>query len=295
MNEAFEDCTGLTSVTIPNSVASIGSGAFYGCSGLTSVTIGGSVTSIGNYAFKGCSGLTSVTIPNSVTSIGNEAFSGCSGLTSVTIGNSVTSIGDKAFYTCRGLTSITIPNSVTTLGDWVFYYCEGLSSITIPNSVTSIGDNAFYCCLGLTSVTIGSGVSEIGENAFGGNYPLRYIYSLAEYPPLIYNNTFNYVPKTIPVYIPKGTKEDYEFEWSEFTNFIETDFAGVEDNEITNNEIKVIAGNGIEISDYYGRIRIVNLAGQVVKDVYVDGYIQLSLPKGIYVVVTEDNSQKVIL
>ena len=94
---AFEDCSGLTSVTIPNSVTSIGESAFYYCSSLTSVTIPNSVTSIGNFAFYYCKGLTSVTIPNSVTSIGKYAFANCSGLTSVTIPNSVTSIGYRAF------------------------------------------------------------------------------------------------------------------------------------------------------------------------------------------------------
>ena len=75
--DAFNDCSDVTSVTIPNSVTSIGASAFKGCSGLTSVTIPNSVTSIGKYAFAGCSGLTSVTIPNSVTSIGGYAFEGC--------------------------------------------------------------------------------------------------------------------------------------------------------------------------------------------------------------------------
>ncbi len=88
---------GLTSVTIPDSVTSIGEYAFAGCTGLTSVTIGNSVTSIGISAFHDCTGLTSVTIPNSVTSIGYCAFYGCNGLTSVTIGNSVTSIGIVRF------------------------------------------------------------------------------------------------------------------------------------------------------------------------------------------------------
>ncbi len=101
---AFSNCSGLTSVTIPNSVTSIEYYAFSNCSSLTSITIPNSVTSIGMSAFRGCSGLTSITIPNSVTSIGYQAFWGCDGLTSVTIPNSVTSIGEGAFYNCTGLT-----------------------------------------------------------------------------------------------------------------------------------------------------------------------------------------------
>ena len=97
---AFRDCSGLTSLTIPSSVTSIGRAAFLGCSGLTSLTIPSRVTSIGDKAFYGCSGLTSLTIPSSVTSIGWGAFRGCSGLTSLTIPSSVTEIGNQTFYCC---------------------------------------------------------------------------------------------------------------------------------------------------------------------------------------------------
>ena len=188
---AFYGCRGLTSVTISDSVTSIGGEAFRGCSGLTSVTIPDSVTSIGGSAFDGCTGLTSITIPDSATSIGSSAFSGCSGLTSVTIGDSVTSIGDSAFYNCSGLTTITIPdsvtsigssafsgcsgltsviigNSVTNIGEYAFKGCSGLTSLTIPDSVTSIGNSAFYDCSSLTSVTIGNSVRGIGSSAFYG-------------------------------------------------------------------------------------------------------------------------------
>ncbi len=113
---AFNDCSGLTSVTIPDSVKSIGWCAFYGCSGLTSVTIPDGVTSIEYETFSDCSGLTSVTIPDGVTSIGEGAFEGCSGLTSVTIPDGVTSIARHAFYNCSGLASVTIPESVTSIG-----------------------------------------------------------------------------------------------------------------------------------------------------------------------------------
>ncbi len=142
----------VTSITIPDSVTSIGEYAFYGCSGLTSVTIGNSVTSIGNSAFLGCTGLTSVTIGNRVTSIGERAFRNCSSLTSITIPDSVTSIGRGAFYGCSGLTIVTIPDSVTSIGSRAFQYCSGLTSITIPDSVTSIGYTAFSGCYRLVEV-----------------------------------------------------------------------------------------------------------------------------------------------
>lgn len=105
-SQAFKGCTGLTSVTLPNSVTRIGYEAFYGCTDLPSVTIPNSVTSIGDEAFSGCRGLPSVIIPNSVTEIGRSAFFGCTGLTSVTIGTSVSSIGDGAFFGCTDLKKV---------------------------------------------------------------------------------------------------------------------------------------------------------------------------------------------
>ena len=196
---AFEYCSSLSSVIIPNSVTSIGESAFKYCSSLSSVIIPNSVTSIGYIAFYGCSGLTSLTIPNTVTSIGSSAFNGCSGLTSLTIPNTVTSIGYGAFADCSGLTSIivssgntvydsrgncnaivhtatntlvtgcqntTIPNSVTSIGNGAFEWCRNLVSVTIPNSVTSIGKWAFHGCFNLDSVTIPASVTSIGEGAF---------------------------------------------------------------------------------------------------------------------------------
>lgn len=165
-DEAFNNCSGLTNVVIPESVTSIGNSAFYKCSGLPNVVIPESVTSIGANAFNRCSSLTSVTIPNSVTSIGDSAFFGCSGLTSVTIPNSVTSISNSTFSCCSGLTSVTIPNSVTSIGDNAFEYCKGLWNVTISEGVESIGFRAFYQCDRLTSVTIPSSVTSIGEAAF---------------------------------------------------------------------------------------------------------------------------------
>ena len=112
---------GLKSVTIPDSVVSIGESAFSGCSGLESVTIPNGVTNIGASAFSGCSGLTSMTIPDSVTNIGYAAFGGCSGLTSVTIPDSVTRIGREAFFRCSGLTGVIFAGDAPSVDNYTFY------------------------------------------------------------------------------------------------------------------------------------------------------------------------------
>ena len=153
------------SITIPDSVTSLGTSAFGGCNGLTSIAIPDSITSIGASAFGGCNGLTCVTIPNSVESIGDYAFYNCTSLTSVIIPDSITSIADGVF-SCSGLTSITIPNSVTSIGNWAFDFCTSLISITIPSSVTCIGDIVFYHCTSLTSITIPDSVTSIGNDVF---------------------------------------------------------------------------------------------------------------------------------
>jgi hypothetical protein len=154
---AFSACTNLTTVAIGNGVTNIAAFTFWDCTSLTSVTIGKSVTSIGYYAFGGgCRSLTSITIPDSVAIIEYGGFEGCTGLTSITIPNSITSIGGRAFAACDNLTSIIIPNSVRSIGEEAFYYCDRLTTVTIGNSVTNIGGRAFAACFDLTAINVDS-------------------------------------------------------------------------------------------------------------------------------------------
>ena len=201
---AFEGCSNLASVVMPENITEIGDLAFDGCTGLTSVVIPSNVTTIGEDAFSHCP-MTTVTIPESVSVIRSWAFSDCTALTSVTIPKSVTSIGINPFSNCLNLNTIMvatgneiynshdncnaivetatntlisgckntmIPNSVTSIGDHAFRNCSGLTTVTIPNSVTSIGNWAFYQCDGLTSLTIPESVTSIGYWGFADCYGL---------------------------------------------------------------------------------------------------------------------------
>ena len=164
--EAFDDCTSLVLIDIPNSVTEIGRSAFGGCISLKSIDIPNSVAEIGSSAFYGCTSLNSIDIPNSVTEIGWSAFDGCTSLVSINIPNSVTEIGEYAFEECTSLESINIPNSVTKIDRYAFVECTSLKSISIPNSVIDIGNEAFVDCTSLVSIDIPNSVTEIGDFAF---------------------------------------------------------------------------------------------------------------------------------
>ena len=196
---AFDQCTGMTSVTIPENVESIGLVAFSQCTGLTSVTIPRSVSMIGERVFQYCSNLeeilveegsnyycseggvlydidkttllqfpgakTECNIPEGVHTIGELAFYCSYKLTSVTIPTSVTEIGDNAFWLCIGLTSVTIPGSVEYIAEYAFVGCDGLTSVIISEGVKVI-NGAFGSCDGLTSVTIPASVTRLIGNPF---------------------------------------------------------------------------------------------------------------------------------
>ena len=140
-----------------SNIISIENWAFQNCSSLTTISLPDSVTSIGTEAFRSCSSLTTISLPDSLTSIGGSAFQNCASLTSISLPDSLTSIGGWAFQYCTSLTTIKLPNSLTSIGSAAFGYCTSLTTIKLPNSLTSIGSAAFGGCSSLENVTIENG------------------------------------------------------------------------------------------------------------------------------------------
>ena len=189
---AFYECTSLKSVTIPNSVKTIGMGAFQYCTSLTSVTIPNSVTTIGNDnsysssltslitpsalisygAFYGCTGLTSVVFnAENCTTMGYESypvFAGCSNLVSLTIGESVNTIPECAFNGCSSITSVNFDAKNCTSTGNSFNGWTNIKTLTIGGKVQSIPDNAFEGCSSLRSIAVPHSVTHIGTKAFNG-------------------------------------------------------------------------------------------------------------------------------
>ena len=138
------------------------------CSNIHSVTIPQSVTSIGYEAFCYCKNLQSLTLEGDIESMGDGAFAYCASLKTFPLVGNIQKIGDYAFYRCDDLENVTIPESVTSIGDYAFYYCDDLGNVTIPQSITYIGNYAFADCnrLKLTTPSLGEKLQTIGEYAF---------------------------------------------------------------------------------------------------------------------------------
>ena len=185
---AFSDMTSLTSITLPDSLISVGEAAFSGC-GIINITLPSGVTEIGLDAFADCtelefisipdgvtvipeglffmcSALSSISLPKNLTAINEAAFGNCTSLTEITIPNSVITIGDGAFIGCSSLTELTLPDNLTTINESVLGGCSSLTNITIPDSVVTINKEAFAYCSSLTSVEFPAGLESIGPMAF---------------------------------------------------------------------------------------------------------------------------------
>ena len=164
--DAFKDCTNLTSVIMLDYVTEIGDYAFSGCENLASLILPKKLETVGEGAFEGCKALTSIDLPDNVMTIGGSAFRGCSSLESVSIPNGAKFEGGYVFADCTSLVSVTLPGCMENLEDYMFSGCEGLEMVFIREGTRTIGRGAFRNCEKLKLVEIPYSVYYISDYAF---------------------------------------------------------------------------------------------------------------------------------
>lgn len=173
---AFANCAKLEQVSFPAGLTSIDLGAFENCTALTAVTLPKRLTELGSEVFKNCSALKSVWIPKSLTNNGlGDGFKGCTALTDITFETGITKIADRQFDGSP-IKSITIPGTVTTVGMSAFSDCANLTAIDLPSSVTEIDGHAFDNCTALTAVTLPKHLRKLGTDAFAGCTALKSVF-----------------------------------------------------------------------------------------------------------------------
>ena len=194
--------TKIHSVTIPQSVTSIGKDAFAQCRALQSLTIDDAATSIGDWAFDECYKLTTLSLGKKITTIGDYAFYDCRILNNVTIPQSVTSIGDQAFGCCYGMDSFTIKDAATSIGEYAFFYCQSLTTLSLGENITTIGDDAFRSCYKLETITLPAGLASFGNCLIGCPAGRKWDYHGNPINPIgaiYYNNDWDHA-KELPGY-----------------------------------------------------------------------------------------------
>ena len=201
--------TSITTVVIGSGAVNVGSYAFHGGTtganypNLTSVSIPDTVKTVGSYAFYNCKALADAELPAGLQALGGSSFSGTA-LTAVTIPASLVTFDSDVFRSCTSLQSLTIEDGVTKLGMQAFLSCTALESVTIPGSVTYAGNSTFKNCTSLQNVTLSEGLTTLGYSMFSGCTSLAGITlpeSLTEVPYMAFANCTALTKITFPVHI----------------------------------------------------------------------------------------------
>ena len=273
---AFYDCSGLSVVTLPETVERIGMYAFQNCAALKTINIPGGLTFLGEQAFGECAALDGIKLPATLNNTGVSAFEGCTSLKDITIANGITSIPDGMFARCEALEKLEIPQSVTEIGGWALSNCislkqltlnEGLESIgecaisfcyelqdiTLPSTVTTIGTNAFAYCLSLSQFTFSKDIETVGDYIFDNCEMLGMIRSVSNMPFKVMNDKLvDYKDQTV-ICVPVGARDNYinDEAWKGFAEYRE-----ISDNDTCDYRLRRISKDGFNfiVSDLDSRL-----------------------------------------
>lgn len=246
-NEAFRDCTGLTSVSISDGITAIQEGAFLNCSALESISIPTTVTSISNNIFVKCTSLTSITIPEGVTNLGNYVFSGCTALTTVSLPSTLKGMGDNSFNDCTVLTNLTVADGNEhfavqdgalyeqtdgVLTRLVFVLADAEGEFVIPSTVTEIAPRAFSGATGVTSIFVPKSVTKIGDSSLKGTALAKVTFESST-PASLHKYA---VSSTTSLRVPYDALDAYKEAWGDKYSYVELP--------------KFTAGDNISIESY---------------------------------------------
>lgn len=253
---AFEGCTGsatinckigttsfasalFSNIEIGNNTSSIGIRAFDNCTSIKSITIPQSITSIDSYAFNGCSSIENVYYEGDISKWCNNIYfakyssnplhNGANlhirgiEVSNIEIPSSITCIRPYAFYGCKNISSVIIPQKVTEISEYAFSHCSSLSNIVIPESITEIKNSVFSLCNNLTSIIIPSSIETIGYHAFFNCTNLRHVYCKATIPPVGYDDMFYGNAEERKIYVPRESVDTYKKtpRWNVYADDIE--------------------------------------------------------------------------
>ncbi len=223
---AFENCTSLALTTLPSNLLNLSDRAFYNCTSLAITSLPETITSYGGSIFYGCTGLTTMTLPESMTTMPGAIFNRCTNLTTVTFPSNLTNISNSAFYNCFNLVLTSLPDTITTISNNAFSNCSKIAITTLPSALTTIGSFSFQNCTSLTVITIPAGVTTINNNAFSGDTKLTSVTILATTPPALNvggMSVFPYSNTGFKIYVPAASLDTYKSatNWSELASYME--------------------------------------------------------------------------
>lgn len=221
---AFSGEAGLQEIVIPASVVEVGrnlwnetggGGAFQNCTALTSVVFeGDNLSKINLNTFNGCSALSSIELPESLEKIEYNAFDDCSALKSIVIPDKVTYIGEGAFNYCTGLQEAYIGDGVTEIAAKAFAECTALKTVVIGKSIQRIGDQAFNTRSSWDQMTLEK-ITVLFDDIASGSFPVLESGSRGVFPKPGGWDLVSY-----KIYVPKGTKAEYQKNWSDYSSLI---------------------------------------------------------------------------